>query len=203
MDVSTGKAHLRALVCKTPSNHQLVSMDYKGIGLVYQYQKTRYKYFPIMSMVRSSKGHKVGCFIQKTSGSTDKLAPVGTVGKEYKSEYNISSNSSDAYNHIGGGSLGLSDYVDLDNRGAWDDSEDIPTSSIDDAFNRGIPMLLVSEDGLGMKTFREELVHGTKVDEAEQGFVIRDIFGNSMKMDINWDAGDWWGAWKVSKVDVV
>ena len=138
-----------------------------------------------ISMMRSDKGHKAGAFLKYRELN----ANVAKNGYHY-SWYDM--NAPGLY------------YMDrLTSPKGWEDAQRIPSSDLDMAWNKGIPMIKIAEKKLYMYWWSMGVVDGWSKENYEmQGFLIEDVFGNRAEININWDAGDWWGSWVVSKATV-
>ena len=143
-----------------------------------------------ISMIMSSKGHKAGVFL--LDSQKDSAANVALNDHEYGD-----------WDWQGQGSSSFYPTARLTSDYGWEDPQKIPVSDIQDAWNRGIPMIKIEEDRLYMYHWEEGHIDGWVKDDYEmQGFLIVDTFGNRVEINMNWDVGDWWGNWAVSKATV-
>ena len=133
-----------------------------------------------ISMIMSTKGHKAGAFLMEKNSAANVALNNHWYGKEdWEAQ---------------GGSFyqaprSTSKY-------GWEDPLQIPLSDIQNAWNKGIPMIRISRKKLSMG------LNGIERNFLMQGFLLEDNFGNRVEININWDAGGWWGIWVVSKAIV-
>ena len=138
-----------------------------------------------MSMT-SKKGHKAGFFLTEKNS----VAKVAQNGHEYDSG-DWHAQGMDEFDPKT--TIYTSDY-------GWEDSQKIPVSDIQDAWNKGIPMMKIGDESLMVFL---SYPHAPYEFNCElQGFLLEDNFGNRVEVDMNWDVNDWWGNWAVSEATV-
>ena len=152
-------------------------LEYKGIIF-----SSANSYISMMSR----KGHKAGAFLTEKNS----VAKVALNKHEY--------DSGDWYvqgvdNFDPETTMYTSEY-------GWEDSQKIPVSDIQDAWNRGIPMMKIGQDYLYIVVL--EPTNQYELNRELQGFLLEDNFGNRVEVDMNWDVNDWWGNWAVSEARV-
>ena len=134
-----------------------------------------------ISMMKSTKGHKAGVFLMEENSA----AYVALNNHEYESD-DWHAQGSDHFHPT----------ERLTSKYGWEDPPNIPVSDIQDAWNKGIPMMKIAQDKLYM------MADWYKEDYEMQGFLLEDNFGNRVEVNMNWDTGDWWGSWAVSEATV-
>ena len=157
-------------------------LEYKGLMLT---SANSY-----ISMIMSKKGHKAGAFLTEENSA----AKVALNNHEYDSgDWHVQ---------------GVDDFDPeriITSKYGWEDPPNIPVSDIQDAWNKGIPMMKIAEDNLYIMLFEIEItmsMFSIKLNREMQGFLLEDNFGNRVEVDMNWDVNDWWGNWAVSKATV-
>uniref|UniRef100_A0A1X7TAY2 Uncharacterized protein n=1 Tax=Amphimedon queenslandica TaxID=400682 RepID=A0A1X7TAY2_AMPQE len=179
---------MRALKYKDgvfPDVQKLVKLvDYKGIKFLSSADKAW------VSMIHSSKGHKMGVFVEYKQ--TQKIR-VAKPGHEYFPHEMIKKD------------LGGSGDRNILHCGCCDDSLDFTLAEVEEVWNEGIAMLMAHHSSLEMIKYYSSLAVSTNYNNFEMNdFLIEDNFGNRMTCHINWnkDSG-WWGNWAVSTITVV
>ena len=153
-------------------------LEYKGIIF-----KSANSYISMMSR----KGHKAGAFLMEKNSA----AKVALNNHEYdQGDWHVQ---------------GIVDDFTRNTKlftswAGWEDSLKIPVSDIQDAWNRGIPMMKIGQHDLRIMVF--EFNPSKDLNHEMQGFLLEDNFGNKVEVDMNWDVNDWWGNWAVSKATV-
>ena len=141
-----------------------------------------------ISMIWSKKGHKAGVFL------TDKNLAANVALNDHEYGY---------WDWQGQGDDSFYPTARLTSKYGWEDPQKIPVSDIQNAWNRGIPMMKIAEDNLYMYYWDKGFYDGWDKDNYEmQSFLIVDTFGNRVEVNMNWNVGDWWGSWAVSEATV-
>ena len=139
-----------------------------------------------ISMIMSRKGHKAGAFLTEKNSA----AKVALKNHLYESD-DWQVQGVDKFDAT---ALFTSKY-------GWEDPQKIPVSDIQDAWNKGVPMMKIAEDNLGIMVAWTMMIMD-QLDRELQGFLLEDNFGNRVEVDMNWDVNDWWGNWAVSEATV-
>ena len=152
-------------------------IEYKGIKFI-----SANSYMSMMS----KKGHKAGFFL------TEKNSVAKVAQNNHK--YDLGDWQEQGMDDFDPKTtLYTSEY-------GWEDSQKIPVSDIQDAWNRGIPMMKIGQDNLYIDFILGMVLYNLAYEL--QGFLLEDNFGNRVEVDMNWDVNDWWGNWAVSKATV-
>ena len=151
-------------------------VDYKGMKFISSADKV------YVSMIHSSKGHKLGAFIEYKQTGSIRVAKPGHY--YWHSELVLK-----------GVSTGQQTHYDCD---CCDDSLDLTSAQVEKVWNEGIAMLLQHDWSLEIDTNDQGLINFECND-----FILEDNFGNRMKCGIDWDDGDWYRYWKVTDIAVV
>uniref|UniRef100_A0A1X7VDQ3 Uncharacterized protein n=1 Tax=Amphimedon queenslandica TaxID=400682 RepID=A0A1X7VDQ3_AMPQE len=177
---------LRVLKYKSesyPDSQKLLKcIDYKGIKFI----GTGGNVF--VSMVMSSKGHKMGCFVDHRVKSNIKIAKSGRLhAPEEMIKQNIEG-------------TGTMNWIDCD---CLENSLDLESSDIEQAWNEGVVLVKVHHESVMMGKQYSYDGYGQKVDYELNNFVLEDTFGGRVEVNIDWDVSDWWGNWAVRSAKVV
>ena len=160
-------------------------VDYKGIKFLSSADKAW------VSMIHSSKGHKMGVFLQYKETKDIRVAKPEHLywsGEMIKKD------------------IGATGDQNLLHCSCCDDSlHDFTSDQFEQAWNEGIVMLMVHDSSLEMVKFYDSLAVSTHYNNFETNdFLIEDNFGNRMICRIDWNLGSgWWGNWEVSVLTVV
>ncbi|XP_019849628.1 PREDICTED: uncharacterized protein LOC109580659 [Amphimedon queenslandica] len=138
-----------------------------------------------VSMVMSNKGYKLGAFVEYRETSN---IQIGKAFHEYSQDELVIKGS--------GFDLCQQSYAAEIFSLCIDDTLALDPADVDAAWNEGVVMLQVREDGLGIWC----MIH---LDVEENDFVFQDTFGGRVEVNINWDAGDSWGIWTIRSAKVV
>uniref|UniRef100_A0A1X7ULI5 Uncharacterized protein n=1 Tax=Amphimedon queenslandica TaxID=400682 RepID=A0A1X7ULI5_AMPQE len=142
-----------------------------------------------VSMSKSTKGHKLGVFVEYGVTSNIKIANSGDQHLPDQMEKHDLGENSGVYNKVVCSCL--------------DNTLEFDPYYIKEAWNEGILMVQVRD--WSVRLYRQ--FYGDyrwyDYDYLMNDFVIEDTFGCRMKVGINWDVGDYWGFWAVSSVTVV
>ena len=159
-------------------------VDYKGIKFIGTGGNSW------VSMAMSSKGHKLGVFIEYKVMTGIKIAkPVHQHWPHEMVKKSIE--NSGKQNAIYGDCLINSIYLHDDD--------------IKEAWNDGIVMVMVHHMAIKMYKYSYSNVAAASsvLDYRLNDFIIEDNFGNRMKFNINWDESDWYGNWAVHSITKV
>uniref|UniRef100_A0A1X7UK57 Uncharacterized protein n=1 Tax=Amphimedon queenslandica TaxID=400682 RepID=A0A1X7UK57_AMPQE len=180
---------LRALKYKKgvfPDTQKLVkSIEYKGLKF------TGTSANSWVSMAMSSKGHKLGVFIEYRETSSINIATE----YHFYDRNKVVKKNLDSYECI---------YRIVPICDSLDNTANIDSTDIEDAWNEGIAMVMIhdSSTSIACEAFESSnmfLDHNFETND----FEFEDNFGGRVEVKLNWDAGDWWGTWKVTDAKVV
>uniref|UniRef100_A0A1X7UKT0 Uncharacterized protein n=1 Tax=Amphimedon queenslandica TaxID=400682 RepID=A0A1X7UKT0_AMPQE len=183
---ATSCNQLRALKYKDsvfPDVQKLVKLvDYKGI----KFCASAFANKTWVSMMHSSEGHKLGAFIEYKQ--TEKIR-VAKPGHTYYSKEMVKQDMPC--------DTGDKNVLHCD---CCDDSLNLTSAQVEEAWNEGIAMLMAHSTSLYMYDGSGKYNDFECVD-----FVVEDNFGNRINCHFNWnkDSHGWWGNWEVRTVTVV
>lgn len=179
-----------------PSYHLLVKcLDYKGVKFPYsaasspstcwlgmiQDMRDRHTKWGAFLERRKTKaivgGHSKGNFIYRVS----QCKLVGVKALYYPQD-----------------ELGTSD------RANWFECESIPASELDEGWNKGIVMILYSNNDMFVRNYNHDRSITLTLNVHVQDIRIQDNFGNIIRIDFNWDTtGQYSRDWKVINPRVI
>uniref|UniRef100_A0A1X7VCA0 Uncharacterized protein n=1 Tax=Amphimedon queenslandica TaxID=400682 RepID=A0A1X7VCA0_AMPQE len=182
-------AHLRVLKYKYdvfPDTQKLVkSINYKGIKFTGTGGNTW------LSMAMSSKGNKLGAFIEYKETSNINIA---TAYRKYEQS------------EVERRDLGICSYKVMIRSQCLDDTLDIDSADVEGVWNEGIAMVSVHDKSIDFTCEDQDdtvLNNFNNHDFEMNDFVLQDTFGGMVEVNINWDKGDWWGIWAISSAEVI
>ncbi|MBE3902297.1 hypothetical protein HJ158_24905 [Vibrio parahaemolyticus] len=207
-------ANLRKLYIDFPTNHHLTHWEPLGVIFTHEPPVPGY-YRPVMSMIHSWPGHKGGVFLMPEGtgfdgihevayapdysyvrgGDVPQTSETGDARNEVMGGYHVYGNSNFPANHAATVYTGTTS-------GTWMDTRGLDVKVVKQIYlDGGIPMVKLAKKKLEMQ--RCEYVNYGCVELSFEDAVhtLTDNFGNKMKITIDWDVGDWWGIWGVTKVE--
>ena len=149
-----------------------------------------------VSMAMSSKGHKLGVFVEYLVTRNIKTAiPY----HYYKKKTNTEMYDFDKCGW---------DYVGIDCYGyCLEDTMKFGSDDVKNAWKEGVVMIMLHDMSIkfvckedGYNAFSSE--YYPDFDDINT-FDFQDTFGSRVRIKINWDNGDWWGSWAVESAKAV
>uniref|UniRef100_A0A1X7T3K3 Uncharacterized protein n=1 Tax=Amphimedon queenslandica TaxID=400682 RepID=A0A1X7T3K3_AMPQE len=138
-----------------------------------------------VSMSMSSKGNKLGAFVEYGVTSNIKIADEGRYSHNKMEIHDLEENGKDI--------IIFCDCIQH--------SLDFTSKAIEEAWNAGILMVQVRDWSVQLQQYTHN--YWRDMDYLLNPFLVEDNFGSRMEVKINWDKGDWYGDWAVESVTVV